>query len=195
MGGVVAFEMAQQLHAEGQQVALLALLDGRIPTPEETFPEDDAAAIQLIERYFGISFGLTEMGTVLSRDELLAFVLKQAKCAGLVPAELDESHAHRFLEHLRIDLRATQNYRLQLYPGRVTVFRASERLADTPPDATLGWSGWARGGVEVHSVPGNHANLIYEPHVKVLAGKLTDCLHRAQSAHVVETGAAEEIEP
>ncbi|MDD1633793.1 MAG: AMP-binding protein, partial [Methylococcaceae bacterium] len=31
MGGVVAFEMAQQLHAEGQQVALLALLDGRIP--------------------------------------------------------------------------------------------------------------------------------------------------------------------
>ena len=32
MGGVVAFEMAQQLHAQGQRVALLALLDGRIPT-------------------------------------------------------------------------------------------------------------------------------------------------------------------
>ena len=35
MGGVVAFEMAQQLHAQGQRVALLALLDGRIPTPDE----------------------------------------------------------------------------------------------------------------------------------------------------------------
>ena len=29
MGGVVAFEMAQQLHAQGQRVALLALLDGQ----------------------------------------------------------------------------------------------------------------------------------------------------------------------
>jgi len=31
MGGVVAFEMAQQLHAQGQRVAFLALLDARIP--------------------------------------------------------------------------------------------------------------------------------------------------------------------
>jgi thioesterase domain-containing protein len=195
MGGVVAFEMAQQLHANGQPVALLALLDGRIPTPEETFPEDDAAAIPLIERYFGISLGPKEMRAGLSRNDLLAFMLKQAKGVGLVPAELDESHAHRFLELLRIDLRATQNYRLQRYPGRVTVFRASERLAGTPADATLGWSDWARGGVEVHLVPGNHANLVYEPHVKVLAEKLTDCLHRAQSVHAVETAAAEEIDP
>ena len=35
MGGVVAFEMAQQLHAQGQPVALLAMLDGRIPTPDD----------------------------------------------------------------------------------------------------------------------------------------------------------------
>src|SRR5205823_2243155 len=32
-GGVVAFEMAQQLHAQGQTVALLALLDSWAPTP------------------------------------------------------------------------------------------------------------------------------------------------------------------
>ena len=31
MGGEIAFEMAQQLHARGQGVALLALLDARIP--------------------------------------------------------------------------------------------------------------------------------------------------------------------
>ena len=44
MGGVVAFEMAQQLHAQGQRVALLALLDARIPTPDEDFADEDFEA-------------------------------------------------------------------------------------------------------------------------------------------------------
>jgi amino acid adenylation domain-containing protein len=182
MGGVVAFEMAQQLHAQGQRVALLALLDGRIPTVDETFPEEDSEAIGLVEQYFGISFGPMESLAELPKDEQLAFMLEQAKSAGLVPEELDVSQARRFVKLLRSDLRATQNYGLHLYPGRITFFKASETLAGASPDPTLGWSEWASGGVEVHVVPGNHANLMYEPHVEVLAEELTACLKQAQSA-------------
>ena len=188
MGGVVAFEMAQQLHAQGQRVALLALLDGRIPTPDETFPEEDAEAIVLVERYFGISFGPMESLAELPKDQQLAFMLEQAKSAGLVPAELDVSQARRFVDLLRSDLRATQNYGLHLYPGRITFFKASETLEGASADPTLGWSDWASGGVEVHVVPGNHANLMYEPHVEVLAEKLTACLNQAQSAAAEENG-------
>jgi amino acid adenylation domain-containing protein len=196
MGGVVAFEMAQQLHAQGQRVALLALLDGRIPTPDETFPEEDADAILLVERYFGISFGPMESLAELPKDEQLAFMLEQAKGAGLVPAELDISQARRFVELLRSDLRATQNYGLHLYPGRITFFKASETPAGTSPDPdpTLGWSKWASGGVEVHVVPGNHANLMYEPRVGVLAEKLTASLNQAQSAEAEENGTAGKID-
>ena len=194
MGGVIAFEMAQQIHAQGQRVALLALLDGRIPTPDETFPEEDSGAILLVERYFGISFGPMESLAELPKDKQLAFVLEQAKSAGLVPAELDVSQARRFVNILRSDLRATQNYGLHLYPGRITFFRASETLAGTSPDPTLGWSEWASGGVEVHVVPGNHANLMYEPHVEVLAEKLTACLNQVQSAEAAENGVAGKID-
>ncbi len=182
MGGVVAFEMAQQLHAQGQRVALLALLDGRIPTPDETFPEEDHEAVALVERYFGISFGPMESLAHLPKDEQLAFLLEQSKSAGLVPAELDVSEARRFVEILKSDLRATRNYALHIYPGRVTLFKASEELAATSPDPTLGWSEWADAGVEVHLVPGNHANLVYEPHVEVLAEKLSACISQALSA-------------
>ena len=136
----------------------------------------------LVERYFGISFGPMESLAQLPKDEQLAFLLEQAKSAGLVPADLDVSQARRFVELLKSDLRATRNYALHLYPGRVTLFKASEELAGTSPDPTLGWSEWADGGVEVHLVPGNHANLVYEPHVEVLAEKLTACLNQAQSA-------------
>jgi amino acid adenylation domain-containing protein len=195
MGGVVAFEMAQQLHAQGQRVALLALLDGRIPTPDETFPEEDSEAIGLVEQYFGISFGPMESLAELPKDDQLAFMLEQAKSAGLVPEELDVSQARRFVKLLRSDLRATQNYGLHLYPGRITFFKASETPAGQSPDPTLGWSEWASGGVEIHVVPGNHANLMYEPHVEVLAEKLTACLKQAQSADAEKNGATEKIDP
>jgi thioesterase domain-containing protein len=194
MGGVVAFEMAQQLHAQGQRVALLALLDGRIPTPDETFPEEDSEAISLVERYFGISFGSMESLAKLAKDEQLAFVLQRAKSAGLVPAELDVSQARRFVEVLRSDLRATQDYGLRLYSGRITFFKASETLDGAFADQTMGWSEWASGGVDVHVVPGNHANLMYEPHVEVLAKELTACLDQAQSVGAEETGAAGEVD-
>ena len=186
MGGVVAFEMAQQLHAQGQRVALLALLDGRIPTLDDTFPHDDIEAIALVERYFGVSFGPMESLAELPEDEQLVFVLEQAKSAGLVPAELDVSQALRFVALLRNDLRATQNYRLHLYPGRITFFKASETLTGTSADQTMGWNDWASGGVEVHIVPGNHANMMYEPHVEALAKELRACLDQAQSAEVEE---------
>ncbi len=189
MGGVVAFEMAQQLHAQGQRVALLVSLDGRIPSSGETFPEQDSEAASLVERYFGISLAPIESLAGLPKDEQLAAILEQAKRAGLVPAELDVFQARNFVKLLRNDLRATQNYGLRLYPGRITVFKASEVLSGASADPALGWSEWAGGGVEVHVVPGNHANLIYEPHVEVLAGKLTACLNAAQSAEAEEIGA------
>ncbi|MGD1020131.1 MAG: amino acid adenylation domain-containing protein [Verrucomicrobiia bacterium] len=195
MGGVVAFEMAQQLQAQGQRVALLALLDGRIPTPDETFPEEDSEAIGLVEQYFGISFGPMKSLAELPKDERLAFMLEQAKSAGLVPEELDVSQARRFVTLVRSDLRATQNYGLHLYQGRITFFKASETPAGASSDPTLGWGEWASGGVEVHVVPGNHANLMYEPHVQVLGEKLTACLDRAQSAEAEENGAAGKIDP
>jgi thioesterase domain-containing protein len=186
MGGVVAFEMAQQLRAQGQRVVLLALLDGRIPTPDQTFPENDFEAVALVERYFGVSFGPIESLADLPEDEQLALVLEQAKSAGLVPAELDVAQALRFIALLRSDLRATQNYRLRRYPGRITFFKAREALTDPSVDPTMGWSDWARDGVEVHVVAGNHATMMYEPHVATLAKELAACLDRTQTAEVEE---------
>ena len=182
MGGTVAFEMAQQLLAQGQNVALLALLDSRIPTPDEKFAEQDFEATLLadIVRYFGLSLDLRDL-LRLPKDEVLARVLEQAKKAGLVPAEVEASQAQQFVELLKADFRATRNYVMRRYPGRITLFKASEDLAETSPDPTLGWGEWAA-RVEVHTVPGNHANMVYEPQVEVLAEKLKTCLTWVRSS-------------
>jgi amino acid adenylation domain-containing protein len=184
MGGLVAFEMAQQLHAQGQSVDLLALLDARITLPDEKLPEADFEAMLLADfvRYFGLSSDLSKSLSQLPKDEVLNRVLELAQRAGLVPPDVEISQAHRFVELLKSDFQATRNYELHLYPGRVTLFKAGEELAGTAQDPTLGWSQWAVEEVEVYVVPGNHANMVYKPHVAVLAEKLRDCLNHAQSA-------------
>jgi hypothetical protein len=37
------------------------------------------------------------------------------------------------------------------------------------------------GGVDVQMVPGNHANMVYQPNVEILAEKLTACIDQVQS--------------
>ena len=61
---------------------------------------------------------------------------------------------------------------------------------------TRRWAGahWADRGVELHVVPGNHANLMYEPHVEVLAKELAACLDQAQCAEAKTTGAADKVD-
>jgi thioesterase domain-containing protein/acyl carrier protein len=184
MGGLIAFEMAQQLHAQGERVDILALLDTRMIPADEKLPEADLDATLLADffRYFGLSLDLLESFAQLPKDQALTQVLELAQSAGLVPPEVEISQAHRFVELLKSDFHASRNYELHRYPGRVTLFKASEELAGTSPDPTLGWREWASAGVDVHLVPGNHANMVYQPQVELLAEKLRDCLNHAQSA-------------
>jgi thioesterase domain-containing protein len=118
----------------------------------------------------------------LPKDELLGRVLEQAKSAGLVPPDVEASQARPFIELCKADFRATRNYVLHRYPGRITLFKPAQELAQPSSDPTLGWSQWAAGGVEIHVVPGNHASMVYKPHVEVLAEDMRTCLSQAQSS-------------
>src|SRR5262249_10386866 len=67
-----------------------------------------------------------------------------------------------------------------IHRGRVTVFRIQKQPYTRIRDAQLGWGKRATGGVEVHTIPGEHHTILREPHVLVLAQKLGDCIRRAQ---------------
>ena len=181
MGGEIAFEMAQQLHARGQRVALLALLDARIPSATENVGDEEFEAMLMADvvRYFGLSPDFSKSLAHLPQAELLARVLDQGKTAGLIPADIEAAQARRLIELCKSDFRASRNYVLHRYPGRVTLFKASENLSGSSMDPTLGWSDWAEGGVDVQIVPGNHATMVYKPNVETLAEKLAACIEQA----------------
>ena len=184
MGGLVALEMAQQLHAQGQRAALLALLDTRIPTADEEFADEDFEVTLLVDfvRYFGLSLDPRDSLARLPKHELLERVLEHAKRAGLMPSDIEVSQAQPFIDLCKADFRATRNYVLHHYPGRITLFKAAQELTETSSDPTLGWSEWATGGADVHVVPGNHATMVYKPHVAVLAETLRACLDQVRAS-------------
>jgi amino acid adenylation domain-containing protein len=194
MGGEIAFEMAQQFHAQGQRVALLALLDARIPSSGENVADEDFEAILLADvvRYFGLPKDFSESLALIPQNELLARVLEQGKRSGLIPADIEASQAHRLIELCKSDFRASRNYVLHRYPGRVTLFRAREDLSGNRLDPTLGWSDWADGGVDVQIVPGNHATMVYKPNVETLAEKLAACIDQV---HLEPECLSNRIEP
>ena len=87
-----------------------------------------------------------------------------------------------------INFTAVKDYVPQTYSRNVMLFLASDLTADY--DLHDGWRELIAGEIEAHEIPGNHINIIKEPHVGALAEKLRSCLDQAQQNHPVISRAA-----
>jgi len=79
----------------------------------------------------------------------------------------------------QLNFLASYNYTPRVYRGRVSLFSATGDL-NAVNDLQEGWRSLALLGVEVHEIPGDHINIIKEPHVGALAERLRSCLDRVQ---------------
>jgi amino acid adenylation domain-containing protein/non-ribosomal peptide synthase protein (TIGR01720 family) len=195
-GGVVAFEMAQQLVRGGEEVALLALFDTAAPGRSWREP-DDAVLIAGLARAQAGEQGQT---LALSADDLrglpyeeqIAKALAAMRDSGIVGPEIDVAWLVRFLTGYRSRLRAWAMYRPAPCPARITLFRAAvmdaEDLRQLSPeerqeiqDPSHGWEPLATGGIDLQWVPGDHGTMIMEPHARDLARALEACMAQAEA--------------
>jgi len=181
-GGVVAFEMARQLHQQEQHVSFLALLDSRVSAAESTLvDEDDASTIarlvQGLEARFERKLPLSvEALRRLDTREQLNYLIDIMQTADLIPLDVGLAEALRILRTFKAHLSALQRYRPSVYPNKITLFRVNEAsngfLADVTADPTRGWGAFSAQPVDVCTVPGTHYQMIFEPHVQALAAHL-----------------------
>jgi thioesterase domain-containing protein len=54
-------------------------------------------------------------------------------------------------------------------------------LLGTREDPRLGWVALAGGGLEIHDAPGEHGNVLNEPHVRTVAEELEAILPRPET--------------
>jgi thioesterase domain-containing protein len=182
-GGVVAFEMAQQLMALGEPVATLVLLDSHAPSGRPAPEPDPLVSLAA----FGTALGLPWRELSLDPDHLrrlgvgdrLAYVLEQARRSSTGALDLDLDQAERWFRRFERHLEALRRYTPRLYPGAGVVFRAATPSGSAPPSADLGWSAWITGGVATHEVTGDHRTMLRAPHAAVLAEHLDHHLSSA----------------
>ncbi|MBX3413399.1 MAG: hypothetical protein KF708_11985 [Pirellulales bacterium] len=174
-GGVVAFELARQMRAAGDEVGLLALLDAAIPRPGESFGADDL--LPMLELLFP-----TDDRQVLERlrempaSAQLEHFRGRAEAAQLLIAGAGASQAKRIYEVFQANMQAVVAYRPGPYDRRITLFRAADHATPMHADRTLGWEPWASGGIELHDVAGEHLNLLKSPTVLAICVQLQHAL-------------------
>ncbi len=172
MGGSVVLEMAQQLDAQGQKVAMLALFDAH--GPEWIKPKPF---------HTRVSRHLANLSRLEPKEKLTYIKQKLSQRIYSEPQEHQESDLQNQSPLLEAHFQATTDYVYQVYSGRAILFRAIEQPEYEFRVATpkLGWDSLVTGGLEIQEVPGNHYTMFSEPYVRVLAKKMQACLDQTQA--------------
>jgi len=190
LGGMIAFEMARQLCAHGQEVGLLALLD-TYPSGYAKLLRDQTTLRARLDRAVSRTKAhVANLSSLSLHDKLLYLVAKSKfaprKMKSHVWRRAYSSFANlgrplpRVLQDIKeLNSLAVREYVPQVYDGHVTLFWASSDLRASV-DFVEGWRALAGGGIDVHEIPGSHLDIVNEPHVQDLAKALSKSLGQAQ---------------
>ena len=200
-GGTVAFEMAQQLRREGQEVALLVLLVPSTPLNCDYFPspvphgsgsavDGEPFGIE-IQRHFRnlgmlgpkkrIAYILAKTkrkitGTALTLSAPLRKMLKTVVCKIYLKSGYPLPLSLRSFYILEIYRRALKKYVPKAYDGGTCHLHVQKN----PGDSKI-WKKLALRGIESQEVGGSHSEVLNEPYLKTWAEELKDQLDRTQS--------------
>jgi len=191
LGGIIAFEMACQLRAQGQEIGLLALLDSYPVGYAKLSPDAGALRSKAGRIVRRIRSHVSNLRGLSLHEKLLYLVDKaqygpiKIKSRAWQTIYRSYQKAGRALPRALRDVQefnwlAARNYVPGLYDGKVTLFWASKDLRASF-DLVAGWRVLAKGGMEVHEIPGTHLDIIKEPHVSDLAAKLRGCLENTRT--------------
>jgi amino acid adenylation domain-containing protein len=154
-GGIVAYEMAQQLVAAGEDVSLLVMMDTVLAG---TFRRRRMRKFVRRLKRRGRS-GADEV-----RQRL-----------GLPAIDASLTDADRLgRRRVQVFANVASRYEVRPYPGRAVLLRPASTFAEHAQyliDPTYGW-GERVGRLEIHDVPGAHVTHLQRPHVDAVAGAL-----------------------
>jgi amino acid adenylation domain-containing protein len=176
VGSVSAFAVARRLREAGQEVAVLAMLDGGPPSVGNGFDDADEADIAAwfaweLGRAAGRRLVIEPADLRAGTGQTLAEVLLAAAVArDVLPGDTDASQLARLLATFDAGVRAAREHEARPFDGRIVGFRAEEEPADANP--VTRWRPLAAGGLVIEDVPGDHYSMMRPPQVAVLAGAL-----------------------
>ena len=157
MGGLVAYEIAHQLVAAGEEVGLVVLFDTYATSPKSV--NESLKDLLLHPTWTHIKKLPSEVRKKIRRTWNALRLPEYLKKVG-------RTNAH-----------AAEQYVIRPYEGKTILLRAGDtwRVADDPYAA---WSQYV-GDLETIQIRGTHMEILREPNVSSLAERLKACIHSA----------------
>jgi thioesterase domain-containing protein/acyl carrier protein len=168
--GIMAFEVARQLRAAGEDVPLLAL--GHTMNPV-AFQKITSTQMRISKaRYHLGVWGNLPIGKRLD----YAFDRARGLMEDVGVAEIAEREGRYRVFAAQME-QAAYGYFPGDYDGVVALFQPAERLAVL--DSRPGWAEVVRGSLESFDIPGTHGTMAEPPNVATFAERLNEALDRA----------------
>ncbi len=184
-GGVVAYEMAQQLEDMGHVVSDIILFDSAAPDKAQKALDLGAIlklCLEEVVEQFAAKITLDFDGFDTHDSEtLLQMVLQQVKTCGAYPPDTQVDTLKRMVDVCLANAKAINQYKqTRRVKSTITLYRAEDfarmqsMLIDpnSIQEPCLGWSALTHENISVHTVKGNHMSMLFNPNLQLLVPKL-----------------------
>jgi thioesterase domain-containing protein/acyl carrier protein len=179
VAGALAFEVARQLTAQGDQVAHLFLIDSWVPGYFQRLPAlrrviglYSLRAQLIIADWRRVVSSEKSIGDFIRHRTVYKRLMRLLRADGDKPAvassELStpETYDAWLLAYLQ---RVTAKYTPKMFDGAVTLLRSRLEPTGWFFDQDAGWSSFSRSGAKVLFVDGNHFTMFQEPGARQMA--------------------------
>ena len=183
-GGMVAYEIAQQLHANGKQVALVAMFDTHTPNYHRRRPGMTRDKTFLRRRLRQAAKHLTNLGGLDLKGRFKYLRLRVPSYFSRLSLWIHNKYQEiryplpQDLKEVRKANKRAARYEPQKpeFGGKLVLFRASNQPFWLIPDDLLGWGEIVQEQMEVIPIEGHHDTLLWEPQVGNVAKALKQIL-------------------
>jgi amino acid adenylation domain-containing protein len=177
IGAYIIFEMGHQLMNSGDQIGILGFID----TYGKGYPKIESIwkFIQLkISRQISTLSSFNIAGKIhyllrKTKYRVRDFSTKVfASIFLFLPTKSPKSVLYNVVREAIYF--AVDQYKLQTYPGKISIFRATKQPVGAKNDPTLGWGKYVSGEIEVIDIEGSHNSMMREPHLSELVRKIEE---------------------
>jgi thioesterase domain-containing protein len=189
LGGTIAFEMAQQLQAQGERVGLVAMLDTYNPDKVPRSRPRAMTPLFLLQNvwFHSANFWLAgnkdrwsfvgeKWDVALARLGIRLRALYHALHVRGGPG-IQNRYPHLMVK--RVNDEAASRYVPRPYSGRVVVIEPKASFLGLD-DPSLGWGEVVHDGLEIRKIPVYPKGMLVEPFVQMLAQELRVYLREAE---------------
>ncbi len=182
MGATIAYEMAIQLEAQGQKVALLGLLDQPAPQTPRLRPSFlttlSIHASNLSQLPSNRRLNYIKSRTV---DKLRGYKEKDYILDGVNMDDLTPE----LINLLDANIESCDNYHPKIYSGDATLFRCQVQPVSEAILPQLGWNRLVQGKIDVCPIDGDHFTFLRAPSTRFTAEKIMATIVKVNQFNLV----------